>query len=58
MGGVYCENCDVAPVRAEKPVPTSMADAIRLRGVAPYAIDEAAAERLWSLSVRLLGPGA
>jgi NAD(P)-dependent dehydrogenase (short-subunit alcohol dehydrogenase family) len=44
MGGVYCEDCDVAPV-----VP---ADSDGL-GVRRYAIDPEFAERLWSLSVTL-----
>jgi NAD(P)-dependent dehydrogenase (short-subunit alcohol dehydrogenase family) len=43
--GVYCEDCDVAP-------PTD--PAVRFKGVEPYACDDAAAERLWSLSERLL----
>jgi NAD(P)-dependent dehydrogenase (short-subunit alcohol dehydrogenase family) len=45
MGGVYCEDCDVAPV-----VP---ADSDGL-GVRPYAIDPEFAERLWSLSTTLI----
>ena len=43
-GGLYCEDCDVAPV-----VP---ADSQGL-GVRPYAIDRELAERLWGLSERL-----
>lgn len=61
MGGVYCEDCDVAPLgRAEDAVdPTT--DAIydlgeQSRGVMPYAVDPAAADRLWDLSERLTGP--
>jgi NAD(P)-dependent dehydrogenase (short-subunit alcohol dehydrogenase family) len=42
MGGVYCEDCDVAkPVGADPESPT---------GVRPWAIDPAFAERLWSMS--------
>jgi NAD(P)-dependent dehydrogenase (short-subunit alcohol dehydrogenase family) len=55
MGGVYCENCDVARVMTERLTSTTMADATRLVGVMPYAIDPDAADRLWSLSERLLG---
>lgn len=44
MGGVYCEDCDIARV-----VP---ADSDGL-GVRPYAIDQDLAERLWSLSLKL-----
>jgi NAD(P)-dependent dehydrogenase (short-subunit alcohol dehydrogenase family) len=46
MGGVYCEDCDIA-----KPVP---ADHAELNGVRPWAIDPAAAERLWDVSEDLL----
>jgi len=53
-GGVYCENCDVAPIMLEDPGATTMADVRWLHGVRPYAIDPAAAERLWGLSERLL----
>jgi NAD(P)-dependent dehydrogenase (short-subunit alcohol dehydrogenase family) len=42
MGGVYCEDVDIAvPVGAE---------ATTLTGVRPWAVDPAAAERLWTLS--------
>ncbi|MGI4813679.1 MAG: oxidoreductase [Janthinobacterium lividum] len=47
MGGVYCENCDIAV-----PVP---ADPKGLHGVLPWAIDPARAERLWQLSEQLTG---
>lgn len=47
MGGVYCEDVDVAD-----PVP---ADAPGTRGVRPWAIDEEAAERLWRLSEQWTG---
>jgi NAD(P)-dependent dehydrogenase (short-subunit alcohol dehydrogenase family) len=43
MGGVYCENCDVATVETEQRV-----------GVRPWAIDPQQAERLWSLSSELI----
>ncbi len=46
-GGVYCEDCDVARVTpADSPDPN---------GVRPWAIDPAAAKRLWSLSEGWLG---
>jgi NAD(P)-dependent dehydrogenase (short-subunit alcohol dehydrogenase family) len=47
MGGVYCENCNIAQA-----VP---ADHKPLDGVLPWATDEAAAERLWALSETLIG---
>jgi NAD(P)-dependent dehydrogenase (short-subunit alcohol dehydrogenase family) len=53
-GGVYCENCDIAPVISERIGATSMADGAHLRGVMPYAVDPKGAEQLWTLSERLL----
>ncbi|RSM75283.1 oxidoreductase [Amycolatopsis sp. WAC 01375] len=41
MGGLYCEDCDVAEVAAEEG---------ELVGVRPYAIDAGEAARLWELS--------
>lgn len=52
LGGVYCEDCDVAVV-AEPTDPSA-----RFFGVFEYAIDEAQAERLWELSVELTGVDA
>jgi NAD(P)-dependent dehydrogenase (short-subunit alcohol dehydrogenase family) len=46
-GGVYCEDCNIAVA-----VP---ADDPSFAGVRPWAIDPDAAERLWTLSERLLG---
>jgi len=47
MGGVYCENCNVA-----WPVPE---DSDELLGVRPWARDPLLAERLWALSEKLTG---
>ncbi len=47
MGGVYCENCDIAVA-----VP---ADSKEMLGVRPWAVDPALANRLWSLSEALTG---
>jgi NAD(P)-dependent dehydrogenase (short-subunit alcohol dehydrogenase family) len=60
MGGVYCENCDIAPMVSEKDAANRTSDAIRrvgsmALGVMPYAVDPEAANRLWSLSERLTG---
>ena len=46
MGGVYCEDCNIANL-----VP---ADHPELNGVRRWAIDPVAAEKLWSISQRLL----
>jgi NAD(P)-dependent dehydrogenase (short-subunit alcohol dehydrogenase family) len=45
-GGVYCENCDIAPL-----VP---ADSKLFTGVRPWAVDKAAAEAVWILSEKLI----
>nr|WP_209892992.1 SDR family NAD(P)-dependent oxidoreductase [Rhizobium leguminosarum] len=44
LGGVYCENCDIASVETERPF-----------GVRPYAIDPEKAESLWQMSAMLTG---
>ena len=49
MGGVYCEDCDVA-------APTTDDDATT--GVRPYATDPEAAARLWTVSAELTGVNA
>jgi hypothetical protein len=48
-GGVYCQDCNVA-----EPVP---ADSQEVRGVRPWAMDPALAEKLWSLSEKITGLG-
>lgn len=58
MGGVYCQDCDVAPLVSEEMMKST--DAIRQvgsipLGVMPYAVDPKAADRLWSLSEQLTG---
>ena len=42
LGGVYCEDCDIAPIGETS-------------GVRPHATDPGEAERLWALSVELTG---
>lgn len=44
IGGVYCEDCDIASIEAERNL-----------GVRPFAIDLAAAEVLWRASVTMTG---
>jgi len=53
LGGVYCENCDIAALETEDVSSWSAADAHR-PGVLRYAIDADAAERLWHMSEDLL----
>ncbi len=50
MGGVYCEDCDIAEV-----VP---ADETASSGVREYAINPDHAARLWALSAELTGINA
>lgn len=53
MGGVYCENCDIAAL-TDGGASTS-GDLILPFGVLPWAIDPVSAERLWRLSEDLTG---
>jgi NAD(P)-dependent dehydrogenase (short-subunit alcohol dehydrogenase family) len=48
VGGVYCEDCEIAVVD----------DSADATGVRSYAIDPEQAERLWELSARLTGVNA
>jgi NAD(P)-dependent dehydrogenase (short-subunit alcohol dehydrogenase family) len=45
IGGVYCENCDVAQLKSEGD-----------EGVRPYAIDPDIAQRLWAWTERQINP--
>lgn len=45
IGGVYCENCDIAPLKSEGD-----------DGVRPHAVDASTAERLWSWSEQSIDP--
>lgn len=48
LGGVYCEDCEIAEVATEA----------NAAGVSPYAIDPDEAARLWQLSADLTGVNA
>ena len=48
IGGRYFEDCNQATVVARR-------DEYGISGVAPYALDPANAERLWELSLKLIG---
>lgn len=59
MGGVYCEDCDIAePAPAEDDVPSSGGRPPLRLGVRDYATDEQQAARLWALSAELTGVNA
>lgn len=52
MGGVYCEDCDIA-------LPTDPASPLaRFAGVDAHAIDQDSAAKLWELSAKLTGVNA
>ena len=52
MGGVYCENCNIAePTAVGSPT-------ARIEGVDAHAIDPEAAARLWAVSAELTGVNA
>ncbi|WP_145018536.1 oxidoreductase [Paenibacillus sp. Y412MC10] len=57
MGGVYCENCDIAPLGqdAENEFHLDNNSTLTDSGVMTYAVDPKAADRLWSLSEQLVG---
>jgi NAD(P)-dependent dehydrogenase (short-subunit alcohol dehydrogenase family) len=50
IGGRYFEDCNEAEVVTRRPSPA-------IRGVAPYALDQANADRLWEISERMLAAG-
>jgi NAD(P)-dependent dehydrogenase (short-subunit alcohol dehydrogenase family) len=52
-GGVYCHNCDIAPLVTEELAANPIGS--MALGVMPHAVDPQAAERVWSLSEQLLG---
>jgi NAD(P)-dependent dehydrogenase (short-subunit alcohol dehydrogenase family) len=57
LGGVYCENNDIATILTSKDVPDPLngADANGNFGVMPHAVDPPSAIRLWGLSEQLTG---
>lgn len=54
LGGVYCENCDVAELDRGN-IDHRYDDPLTLRGVKPYSVDAENAKRLWLLSEELTG---
>ncbi len=53
LGGVYCENADVAEL--DLGIEHNYEDPATIRGVQPYSLDEASATRLWHLGQRWSG---
>lgn len=54
IGGVYCENCDIAEIDLGQ-IEHRYDEPATIRGVQPYSIDRKNAERLWTLSEEMLG---
>ncbi|MGK6341740.1 SDR family NAD(P)-dependent oxidoreductase [Chryseobacterium sp. DT-3] len=54
IGGVYCENCDIAEIDFGQ-IEHRYDEPATIRGVQPYSIDRESAERLWKLSEEMLG---
>lgn len=56
LGGVYCENVDIAPLRQiVGDGRFTIGDALCESGVWPFAVDRDAASRLWTVSEQMLG---
>lgn len=54
IGGVYCENCDIAEIDFGQ-IEHRYDEPATIRGVQPYSIDRDNAEKLWTLSEKMLG---
>lgn len=57
IGGVYCENADIAeldPLKTEDSE-ENLDGSTMMKNVTPYALEEASAKKLWSLSEQLTG---
>ncbi|MGE8554470.1 MAG: SDR family NAD(P)-dependent oxidoreductase [Chryseobacterium jejuense] len=54
IGGVYCENCDIAEIDRGQ-IEHRYDEPATIRGVQPYSIDKKNAEELWKLSEKMLG---
>ncbi|BAL87812.1 putative short-chain dehydrogenase/reductase [Actinoplanes missouriensis 431] len=56
LGGVYCENCDIAELAVTSESGVQDLSAFNdISGVMPYAVDPESAKRLWDLSEKLTG---
>jgi len=58
LGGVYCEDCDIAEITEPDQAAGEAEVAGLTSGVRPYAVDPEAAARLWELSAGLTGVDA
>lgn len=58
MGGVYCEDCDIAERAPDEELPPHGGRRPVRMGVRDYAVDPEQAARLWTLSAELTGVNA
>lgn len=54
LGGVYAEDCEIADVTVINDNATEVDEVVRRKGVMPYAIDKENADKLWTLSEKLV----
>ncbi|MDC8103045.1 SDR family NAD(P)-dependent oxidoreductase [Chryseobacterium sp. PTM-20240506] len=54
IGGVYCENCDIAEIDHGQ-IEHRFDDPATIRGVQSYSLDKQNAEHLWKLSEEMIG---
>lgn len=57
IGGIYCENADIAELDNLQPDDSKedLDGSTMMKGVTSYALDEAAAKKLWTLSEEMTG---
>lgn len=55
LGGVYAEDCEITETATESNNTSDVDEIVRRKGVKSYAIDKENAERLWTLSEKLIG---
>ena len=55
VGGVYAEDCDITEITLQNGEQhTDLDELLKRKGVMPYAIDKENADRLWTLSEKLV----
>lgn len=55
LGGVFAEDCEIAEITDLYNSAPNVDEVVRKKGVMPYAIDKENADKLWTLSEKLLG---
>jgi NAD(P)-dependent dehydrogenase (short-subunit alcohol dehydrogenase family) len=54
LGGLFAEDCEIAEITVIGDGASDVDEVVRRKGVMPYAIDRENADRLWSLSEKLV----